>query len=105
MISKYCRVFSPTLLHLAQDFTANNLGPLFVPEHVCAERILTAYKKFITAVQCISKLVTQVQRHKKGIFLAADFADYGSWTKNVNPARRNAETLMKILAPLKTVIF
>jgi len=103
--------FSPKLLHLAQDFIAKNLGPLFVSVHVRAERILTAYKNFTTVVQCLSNLVTQVQRHKKGnmadipIFLATDFADYGSWSKNVNPARQNAESLMKILAPLKPVIF
>ena len=103
--------FSPKLLHLAQDFMAKNLGPLFVSVHVRAERILTAYKSFTTVVQCLSNLVAQVQRHKKGnradmpIFLATDFADYGSWSKNVNPARQNAESLMKILAPLKPVIF
>ena len=103
--------FSPKLLHLAQDFIAKNLGSLFISVHVRAERILTAYKNFTKVVECLSNLVMQVQRHKKGIradmpiFLATDFADYGSWSKNVNPARQNAERLMKILAPLKPVLF
>ena len=63
-------------------------------------------------VKCLSNLVTQVKRNKNQgsranmpIFLATDFADYGSWSKSVNPARENAESLMKILAPLKPVIF
>ena len=103
--------FNPKLLHLAQDFIAKNLGPFFISVHVRAERILTAYKNFPTVVKCLSNLVTQVQKRKKGskanmpIFLATDFADYGSWSRNVNPARENAESLMKILAPLKPVIF
>ena len=103
--------FRPKLLHIAQDFIAKNLGPLFVSVHVRAERILTFYKNFTKVVKCLSDLVTQVQRHKKGrgesmpIFLATDFAHYGSWSKSVNPARENTEWLMKILAPLKPVIF
>ena len=104
--------FSPKLLNIAQDFIAKNLGPLFVSVHVRAERILTAYKNFAMVVKCLSNLVTQVKRNKNQgsranmpIFLATDFADYGSWSKSVNPARANAESLMKILAPLKPVIF
>ena len=103
--------FNPKLLHLAQDFIAKYLGPLFVSVHVRAERILTAYKKFPMVVKCLSNLVKQVKSRKKGsrasmpIFLATDFANYGSWSKSVNPARENAESLMKILAPLKPVLF
>ena len=103
--------FNPKLLHLAQDFIAKTLGPLFISVHVRAERILTAYKNFPMVVKCLSNLVTQVLKRKKGskanmpIFLATDFADYGSWSKSVNPARENAKSLMKILAPLKPVIF
>ena len=103
--------FNPKLLHIARDFITKNLGPLFVSVHVRAERILSTFKNITAVVRCLSKLVTQVQSHKKKnkahipIFLAADFADYGSSSKQVKPARENAESLMKILAPLKPVIF
>ena len=104
--------FNPKLLHLAQDFITKKLGPLFVSVHVRAERILTAYHgNFAMVVKCLSNLVKQVQGLKRGsrasmpIFLATDFADYGSWSKSVNPARENAESLMKILAPLNSVMF
>ena len=103
--------FNPRLLHIAQDFIVRNLGPLFVSVHVRAERILSTFKNITAVVKCLSNLVKQVQRHKKDIkanmpiFLAADFADYGSSSKQVKPARENAESLMKILAPLKPVLF
>ena len=102
---------NPKLLHIAQDFIAKNLGRLFISVHVRAERILSAFKNITAVVKCLSNLVTQVQSHKKDIkaempvFLAADFADYGSSSKQVKPAQENAESLMKILAPLKPVIF
>ena len=103
--------FSSKLLHVAQDFIAKNLGTLFVSVHVRAERILSTFKNITAVVKCLSNLVTQFQKHKKNmnsdmpVFLAADFADYGSSSKQVKPARENAELLMKILAPLKPVIF
>ena len=103
--------FNPKLLHIAQDFILRNLGSLFVSVHVRAERILSTFKNITAVVKCLSNLVKQVQRHKQGIkvnmpiFLAADFADYGSSSKQVKPARENAESLMKILAPLKPVTF
>ena len=95
-------VFSnPKLLHIAQDFIDRNLGPIFVSVHVRAERILSTFKNITAVVKCLSNLVKQVERHKKDIkasmpiFLAADFADYGSSSKQVKPARENAESLMK----------
>ncbi|XP_020629609.1 uncharacterized protein LOC110066707 [Orbicella faveolata] len=103
--------FNPKLLHIARDFITKHLGPLFVSVHVRAERILSTFKNITAVVRCLSNLVTQVQSHKKDskahmpVFLAADFADYGSSSKQVEPARENAESLMKILAPLKPVIF
>ena len=80
---------------------------------VRAEKILTAYhRNFAMVVKCLSNLVKQVERRRKGsrasmsaIFLATDFANYGSWSKSVDPARENAESLMKILAPLNPVMF
>ena len=103
--------FNPKLLHIAQDFIVRYLGPLFVSVHVRAERILSTFKNITAVVKCLSNLVKQVKSRKKGsrasmpIFLATDFANYGSWSKSVNPARENAESLMKILAPLKPVLF
>ena len=103
--------FNPKLLHIARDFITKHLGPLFISVHVRAERILSTFKNITAVVRCLSNLVTEVQSHKKDIktrmpvFLAADFAHYGSTSNQVKPARENAESLMKILAPLKPVIF
>ena len=106
--------FSSKLLHVARDFIAKNLGPLFFSMHIRTERILKFTKTIrnIAAVKkCISNLSTLVQRHKSlsaadiPIFLAGDFAGYGSSSRHVKPARRKAKSLMKILAPLKPVIF
>ena len=106
--------FSSRLLHVARDFMAKNLGPLFFTMHLRTERMLTRGKTYrdIDAVkECIHNLTAQVQRHKNvstahiPVFLAADFANYGSSSRKVIPARENAKSLMKILAPLKPVIF
>ena len=106
--------FSSKLLHVARDFIAKNLGPLFFSIHIRTERILKLAKTIrnVAAVKkCISNLSTLVQRHKSlsaadiPIFLAGDFAGYGSSSRHVKPARRKAKSLMKILAPLKPVIF
>ena len=105
---------SSKLLHVALDFISKNLGPLFVSVHIRAEKISTFGTTFrdITAIEnCIANLTTLVQRHKNvsiahiPVFLAADFTDYGSSTKRVKTARKKAKSLMKILAPLKPVIF
>ena len=103
--------FNSKLLHVAQDFIARNLGPLFISVHIRAERILSTFKNISRVRKCISNLSALVQRHKNvrtahiPVFLAADFADYGSSSRQVKPARENAKSLMKILAPLKPVIF
>ncbi|KAL9959405.1 hypothetical protein ACROYT_G032728 [Oculina patagonica] len=106
--------FSPKILHVAQDFVAKNLGPLFFSVHIRTEKILqtgNTLRNISTVRKCISNLSTLVQKHKNvstahiPVFLAADFADYGSSTRQVKPARENANSLMKILAPLKPVIF
>ncbi|XP_078342925.1 uncharacterized protein LOC144628661 [Oculina patagonica] len=106
--------FSSKLLHVARDFITKNLGPQFFSMHIRTERILKLAKTIrdIAAVKmCISNLTARVQSEKNvstahiPIFLAADFADYGSSSRHVNPARKSANSLMKILAPLKPVIF
>ncbi|KAL9959403.1 hypothetical protein ACROYT_G032725 [Oculina patagonica] len=103
--------FNSNLLHVAQDFIAKKLGPYFIAVHIRTERILSSFKNIARVKKCISNLSTLVQRHKNvstahiPVFLAADFADFGSSSRQVKPARENAKSLMKILAPLKPVIF
>ena len=106
--------FSSKLLHVAQDFIAKNLGPLFYSVHIRAERILRIGKTLrnITTVErCLSNLLTLVQKKKNvskahiPVFLAADFAHYGSSSPDVKPAREKAMSFMKILAPINPVTF
>ena len=57
---------------------------------------------------CISNLTTLVERSKNApipLFLATDFGDYGSLSKRAIITRGNADSLMKVLAPLKPIIF
>ena len=106
--------FSSNLHHVAEDFIAKNLGSTFFSVHIRAEKILKVgnFLRNITAVEkCITNLSTLVGRQKNvstaciPVFLAADFADYGSSSVQVKTARENAKPLMNILAPLKPVIF
>ena len=106
--------FNSKLPHAARDFIAKNLGPLFFAMHIRAERILKLARTIrdMTAVkECISYLTARVQRHKNlstapvPVFLASDFAGYGSSSKRVRQARQNSKSLNHILAPLKPVIF
>ncbi|XP_078380892.1 uncharacterized protein LOC144663727 [Oculina patagonica] len=106
--------FNSKLLQVARDFITKNLGPHFVSVHIRTERILkygTAHRNITAVKKCISNVLSLIQRHKNvstahiPVFLAADFADYGSSSKRVKTARENAKSLMKILAPLNAVIF
>ena len=107
--------FSSKLLHVARDFVAKNLSPLFVSAQIRAEKILKFGKTFrnITAVKkCISHLVRLVQSHMNTskaiipVFLATDFADYGSSSRRIgNLSQDTTKSLSNILAPLKPVIF
>ena len=106
--------FSSRLLQVARDFIAKRLGPFFVSAHIRAEKMLTSgitFNKSAAVKKCISNLTAQVQRYKNAsrvpipLFLATDFADYGNLSKRAILARENAKALMKILAPLKPIIF
>ena len=106
--------FSSKLRYVAQDFIAKKLGTTFFSIHIRTERILKLAKTIrdVTAVKnCISNLTTLVQRHQNAstehipVFLAADFADCGSSSRYVKPARKTVKSLMEILAPLKPVLF
>ena len=106
--------FSSSLLQVARDFIAKRLGPFFVSAHIRAEKMLTSGITFSNSVavkKCISNLTTQIQRYKNAssvpipLFLATDFGDYGSLSSRARLARKNAKSLMNILAPLKPIIF
>ena len=103
--------FSSRLLKFAQDFIAKRLGPLFVSAHIRAERIRSrvSFDNITSAKTCISNLATLVQKYKNvstvpiPLFLATDFGDYGSIGARVT--RKNANSLVKVLAPLKPITF
>ena len=104
--------FSSRLLQVARDFIAKRLSKFFVSAHIRAEKMLkfgTTFSNSAAVKNCISNLTTLVQRYKNNsivptpLFLATDFADYGSSSYRAMVARKNAKSLMKILAPLKPI--
>ena len=106
--------FSSKLVHVARDFIAKNLSSTFVSAQIRAEKILKSGETFrsVNAVEkCISELTGLVQRHKNTstapmpVFLATDFANYGSSSGRVGQARQISKSLMNILAPLKPIVF
>ena len=106
--------FSSSLLQVARDFIAGRLGPFFVSAHIRAEKMLAfgiAFNNSVAVKKCISNLTTQIQRYKNTsrapipLFLTTDFGDYGSLSGRARLARKNAESLMNILAPLKPITF
>ncbi|XP_020627717.1 uncharacterized protein LOC110064953 [Orbicella faveolata] len=106
--------FSARLLQVARDFIAKSLGPFFVSAHVRAEKMLKfgiTFSNSVAVKKCISNLTRRVLRYKNAsgvpipLFLATDFGDYGSLSGLAIRARKNAKSLMSILAPLKPIIF
>ena len=106
--------FSSRLLQVARDFIAKSLGPFFVSAHIRAEKMLTFGNTFNNSEavkKCISNLTTRVQRYQNAsrapipLFLATDFGDYGSLSRGAVLVRKNAKSLMNILAPLKPITF
>ena len=106
--------FNSKLLHVARDFITKTLGPLFFSIHIRVERILKLGRNIrdMDAVkECISNLTSRVQRHNNfsttpvPVFLASDFAEYGSSSSRARQARKNYESLIRIIAPLKPIIF
>ena len=82
--------------------------------HIRVEKMLTfgiTFNNSVAVKKCISNLMTLVQRYKNAIrapvplFLGTDFEDYGCLFKRAKVAQENAKPLMKILAPLKPIIF
>jgi len=106
--------FSSKLLHVARDFIAKNLGPLYFAIHIRVERILKlgrTVRDMAAVKECISNLTVRVQKHENystapvPVFLASDFAEYGSSSRRARQARQSSKSLIRILAPLKPVVF
>ena len=78
------------------------------------ERILNlarTIRDMAAVKECISNLTARVERFKNvstapvPVFLASDFAEYGSSLRRARQARQNSKSLMNTLAPLKPIIF
>ena len=106
--------FNSKLLHIARDFITKSLGPLFISVHIRTEKILKDgrhTKNMAMVKKCISSLTARVQSYNNvstaplPVFLASDFADFGSSFLAANTPREKSESLMNILAPLKPIVF
>ena len=106
--------FNSKLFHIALEFITTNLDPLFISAHIRTEKILTHgrhIKNMATVKKCISSLTARVQSYNNAstvsvpIFLASDFADFGSSSIDANTPREKSASLMNILAPLKPIVF
>ena len=105
--------FSSKLLQIARDF-ARSLGPDFISVHIRTEQILKTGRNLTTVKKCLINLKKRVESMRRTntvdgipvrVFLATDFTEFGSSSKIGKPARKNAKSLMKRLAPLFPVIF
>ena len=106
--------FNSRLLNVARDFITKNLGPLFFSIHIRVERILKlgrTIRDMAAVKECMSNLTALVQRHKNfstaqvPVFLASDFAEYGSLSRRARQARKNSKSLITNFAPLKPIVF
>ena len=110
------------LLYTAQHFISQNLGSFFIAVHIRTGRILKNEKNFhgkelsqgksVSILKgCISKLRSRVDTILHSIavpcpvFLATDFTEFGTKADIAKHARDSAESLLKILAPLKPITF
>ena len=104
--------FSSKLLRIAQDFIAQRLISNFISVHVRTEQILVTGGNISTVKRCLFKLRKRLQSiiqlatvPNPPIFLAADFTKFGSSSETVKPARKHAKSFMKILLPLRPIVF
>ena len=109
MISAF---FSAKLLRVARDFIAQHLTSNFISVHIRTEQILRCGGNISTVNSCLFKLRKRLQSiiqvatvSSPPIFLATDFTAFGSSSKDVTPARKHAKSFMKVLLPLRPVIF
>ena len=104
--------FSAKLLRIAQDFIAQHLISNFISVHVRTEQILVSGGNISTVKRCLFKLRKRLQSinqlatvQNPPVFLAADFTKFGSSSATVKPARKHAKSFMKILLPLRPIVF
>ena len=98
--------FSLTLVQVAQEFAAKQLGNSYISVHIRSEWVLRKHESNITyLLDCFRQLSFRIQDAKqrpdlKKIFLATDFSSYGSESNNVQPAQEKSEMLLKYLDKL-----
>ena len=104
--------FSAKRLRVARDFIAQHLTSNFISVHIRTEKILCAGGNISTVERCLFKLRKRLQSiiqvatvPNPPIFLAADFTKFGSSSATVNPARKHAKFLKKILLPIRPIVF
>jgi len=103
--------FSAKLLRVARDFIAQKLTSNFISIHIRTEKILCAGGNISTIRSCLVKLrkrlqnTIQVATVPPPIFLAADFTAFGSSSKKAIRARKYAKSFIKILLPLRPIVF
>ena len=104
--------FSAKLLRIAQDFIAQHLISNFISVHVRTEQILVTGGNISTVKRCLFKFRKRLQSiiqlaavPNPPIFLAADFTKFGSSSATVKPARKHAKSFMKMLLPLRPIVF
>ena len=117
VVSKFlsCRdtsaMFSSKLLRIARHFIAKTLGSEFIAVHVRTEQTLKAGRNLTAVKKCLANMKLRVKTMRQAntipfrVFLATDFTKFGSSSKRVIPARKNAKSLLRILAPLYPVTF
>ena len=101
------------LLRVAQDFLVEKLTSNFISVHIRTEHMLTDGKNISAVESCLVKVRNRVQSTISAgvtvplpsIFLATDFTSFGSSTSTVIPARKHAESFIKILLPLRPIVF
>ena len=105
--------FNSELLRIAKDFMSENLGPFFMSVHIRSERLLMTKGNNISMVnKCLSTLIARVQKISNAntmplvpVFMATDFTEFGSGSRDVKPARENVQLLKETLGPLKAITF
>lgn len=104
-------MFSSKLLNIARHFIGKILGSEFIAVHVRTEQILKTGRNLTAVKKCLANLKLRVKTMRQAntiplrVFLATDFTEFGSSSKYGIPARKNAKSLLRILAPLYPVIF
>ena len=94
-------------MEIVDDFINKTLGSNYISLHIRTEQILKRSNgNFTTLVNCIKKQASLIKniraRHPNynKLFVAVDFTAFGSQSKDVSEARREASLLLKHLNEL-----